>query len=81
MTQLLPIWALEGGTQPLLQRLADGESRKEIASQTEDDLANRWEDIVLAFMHNPDQLDMNGMTLQQVADERGCTGVEAALVR
>ena len=79
LTQLLPIWALEGGTQPLLQRLADKESRKEIASQTEGNLANRWEDIVLASMNNPDQLDMNGMTLQQVADQRGCTGVEAAL--
>ena len=79
LTQVLPIWCMEGGTEQLLSRLRDAESRKRIAADTEDDMSNGWEDILLANMDNPEQQGLVGKTVQDVAYERGCAGVEAAL--
>ena len=45
LTQLLPIWSQEGGTEKLLQRLGEQDTRQRIAADTEGDLANRWQDI------------------------------------
>ncbi len=79
LTQLLPIWSLEGGTPRLLQRFAEEDIRKQIATETEGYMANTWEDILVASLPDPDQQDLIGKTIQQVADARGCPGVDAAL--
>jgi len=79
LTQILPIWAMEGGTPALLERLADAGTRAEIARQTEDNMSNRWEDILIASVSNQELLELNGRTVQQVADDRGCSGVDAAI--
>ena len=79
ITQLLPLWCMEGGTEQLMSRLRDAESRKRIADETDGGMSNTWEDILLANLENPDQQDIIGKTVQEVADERGCTAVEAAL--
>ena len=79
LTQLLPTWSLEGGTGQLLERLARQDTRQRIIAETEGDMANTWEDILLASLTNPAQKDLVGKTVQQVADERGCPGVEAAV--
>ena len=79
LTPVLPIWCMEGGTEHLMSRLTDAESRKRIATDTEADMANTWADILLASMDNPELQGLIGKTVQDVADERGCPGVEAAL--
>ena len=79
LTQLLPIWSLEGGTRYLLQRLRDPDTRQRIAAETESGMANRWQDVLLATMTHPDQADLVGKTVQDIADERGCSGLAAAL--
>ena len=77
MTQLLPIWSMEGGTQALMQRLADEQTRAPIADETEADMSNDWTDILIAAVPGRDELV--GRTVQDVADERGIAGVQAAL--
>ena len=79
LTQLLPVWAMAGGTAGLLEKLEDVATSRQIATQTEGYMSNRWEDILLASVSNPDQVHLNGKTVQQLADDRGCDGVEAAL--
>ena len=79
LTQILPIWSQEGGSEKLLQRLREQDTYQQIAAETEGDLANRWQDIYLASMTNPDQQDLVGKTIQQIADDRGCSGIAAAL--
>ncbi len=79
LTQALPVWCLEGGTGQLLKRLTEEDSRQLIAAETEGGMSNAWEDIMLSTLANPGQQELVGRTVQQVADERGCTGVEAAL--
>ena len=79
LTQILPVWCMEGSTEQLVQRLIEDDSRRRIAAETVDDMANGWEDIMLSTLANPDQQELVGRTIQQVADERGCPGVETAL--
>ena len=79
LTQLLPIWSMDGGTEQLLHRLADQDTRQRIAAETEGYMANGWEDILLGTLINPDQQDLVGQTIQAVADARGYPGVETAL--
>ena len=79
LSQLLPLWCMEGGTQQTMSRLRDAQSRKRIADETDGGMSNSWKDILLANLENPDQQDLIGKTVQEVADERGCAAVEAAL--
>ena len=79
MTQLLPLWCMEGATEQLMSRLRDADSRRQIAADTDGDMSNDWEDILLASLSSPDHQELTGKTVQDVADERGCAGVEAAL--
>ena len=76
LTQALPTWALEGGTASLLGRLSDPATRARIADETEAGMSNTWADVVIAG-GLPEAVI--GKTVQQVADERGCSGIDAAL--
>ena len=76
LTQALPTWALEGGTESLLGRLSDPATRARIAEETEAGMSNTWADVVIAG-GLPEAVI--GKTIQQVADERGCSGIDAAL--
>ena len=79
ITQLLPIWCMEGGTEQLMSRLRDKETRERIATETEGGMANDWEDVMLSTLDNRDQQDIIGKTVKDVAEQRGCAPVEAAL--
>jgi len=70
---------MEGGKEELMSRLREPESRRQIAAETDGYMSNGWEDIMLANLANSDQQDLVGNRVQDVADERGCAGVEAAL--
>ena len=77
LTQMLPTWALEGGTGRLLERLADADTRERIAAATEGDMGNGWEDILIASV--PGREELSGRTVREVADGRGASGVQTAL--
>ncbi len=79
LTQTLPIWALEGGTDRLLERLSDRDTRARIADETEADMANGWENILMASVRGRGQQSLVGRTIQELAQERGRSGVETAL--
>jgi N-acyl-D-aspartate/D-glutamate deacylase len=48
LTQLLPRWALEGGTTRLLERLAERATRSRIGAEIEHNRLQDWHDILLA---------------------------------
>jgi hypothetical protein len=41
---------LAGGTAPLLSRLGDPQTRRRIAAETEADMSNTWDDILVAWV-------------------------------
>jgi len=79
LTQCLPTWALDGGTEELVARLSQCETRSDIAKETEVGMANTWEDIVVCSVLNPEDQPLIGVPVQRIANEWGCSGVDAAL--
>ncbi len=77
LTQLLPLWAMEGGAAALLERLADDELRARIADEAEGYMSNDWSGILIGAVEGKDELV--GKTVQDIADERGIAGVQAAI--
>lgn len=77
ITQLLPLWCMEGGAGGLLERLADAELRPRIAAETEENMSNDWQDILIGAVEGKDELV--GKTVQDVADQRGIAGAQAAI--
>lgn len=79
LTQMLPTWALAGGTEALLNRLADPVERKRIAKETEADMANTWNDIIIASVGKQENKGNVSRPIQEIAEERGGSGIETAL--
>ena len=87
MTALLPYWSMEGGTDGLLGRLrapGDREAiRREVLSGTES-WENRavtigWENIVLSSARQPKNRDSEGLSLEEIARDRGQEPVDVLL--
>lgn len=86
LTALLPAWALEGGAAKVLARVTDADTRARIIADCEAGLPG-WENIYGAC--GPERIfiaqageqrdDAIGKTLAQLADERRCHPLEAAL--
>lgn len=82
---LLPDWALEGGIEAMLKRLADPETRARITGEVEggrggpeDFKANvGWNDMMIAYA--PSRRDAEGRRLSEVAQAWGLTPAEAVL--
>jgi N-acyl-D-amino-acid deacylase len=67
ITQLLPAWALEGGTPSMLARLQDPATRRQIQR----DLAQKdigWERIYISTVQQTQHKVLEGMNMLQVAD-------------
>ncbi len=82
LTAVLPNWANEGGVGPLLERLADEEVRKRmrdamLAGGTGLPEARRWDQTLISFC--PRQPELEGLTIAQVAEERGAHAVDMVL--
>lgn len=67
MTQLLPQWALEGGTSALLARLADLEERGRIEAGMITTLANEWSELLVSAVATPANAHLVGKTLEEIA--------------
>lgn len=79
LTQWLPAWALDGGTEALLERLRDAATRARIAEATENGRAQEWSDITVSGVGSAKNYPLVGQTIAEVAETRGVSGVDAAL--
>lgn len=70
----LPDWAHEGGTEKLLERLRDPESRRRIA-EMEGRLERDWNAVMIAFAKKHPQYE--GKTIMEVAKMEGKEPIEA----
>ncbi len=83
LTQLLPSWSLEGGIPSLLQRLSAAADCDRIAMETDDNMANTWDDIVICKA-GPDGAEaVAGKSVARIAAEldRGAAQVALDLLR
>jgi dihydroorotase/N-acyl-D-amino-acid deacylase len=79
MTQLLPQWALEGGTARLVERLGDPGERRRIAAGTRAQVANQWSDIVITAVQSSANQDLVGSTIEAAAQGRSADPVETIM--
>ena len=66
---LLPKWAHDGGTQALLERLADEETREEVKAGIETDKWSTWDDVLITRVRNSDLQGAQGKTIAEIAAE------------
>lgn len=86
LTALLPAWALAGGAAKVLARVADADTRARIVADCEGGLPG-WENIYAACgperifiaQAGPERAETIGRTLADIADERGCHPMVAAM--
>lgn len=86
LTALLPAWALAGGAAKVLARVADADTRARIVNDCEAGLPG-WENLYVAC--GPERIfiaqagaaraETVGRTLAEIAEERGCHPMVAAL--
>jgi dihydroorotase/N-acyl-D-amino-acid deacylase len=76
MTQLLPQSALEGGIDALLARLADPDSRRDIAQQAVKTIANTWDETFVSAVSSEENADCVGKSVEEIATARGIEPME-----
>lgn len=79
LSQLLPQSALEGGAPALIGRLLDPGTRREIARSVEDGMAQAWADILISGTRTQVNANLVGLTVADIAAQRGTAPVEAVL--
>jgi len=79
LTQLLPQWVLEGGTQGMLTRLSSAANRARIAAETSSFHQDRWSDIYITSVAFPKNSGLEGQNIATIAQARGCDPVEVVL--
>jgi dihydroorotase/N-acyl-D-amino-acid deacylase len=79
LTQLLPQSALDGGTGAMLGRLTNAATRREIAKETEDHLAQAWEDILISGVRTAANQALIGRTVAEIATLRGVRPVDVVI--
>jgi N-acyl-D-amino-acid deacylase len=76
---LFPRWALEGGREPTLRRLADAATRARIRAEIADAFTKRSDakgTVIARFVPEP---RYEGMSLAAIAEAAGCDPAEAAI--
>jgi dihydroorotase/N-acyl-D-amino-acid deacylase len=79
LTQALPAWALEGGLDALLARLADPVVRPRLAAETDAGLPLDWDEFTISAVGSQANQDLVGMSIVAIARQRGKPPVETAL--
>jgi N-acyl-D-amino-acid deacylase len=75
LVQLLPQWCQIGGIPELLNRVASPATRNRIARETDDQMSNTWDDIVVC----DENKSLAGKSIAFIAAERGANSSETAL--
>lgn len=71
LLQFLPKWCQDGGATGLLRELADPAKFDRIAKETEEGLANTWDDIIICGLKHLGARSLIGKSIQRVAEDRG----------
>jgi dihydroorotase/N-acyl-D-amino-acid deacylase len=79
LTQWLPQWVLDGGTEALLARLRDTATRSKIREESERNRAQEWTDITISGIGSARNEHLIGKNLAEAAAARGAEPVDAAL--
>src|SRR5690349_17445754 len=79
LTQLLPQWALDGGTAAMLARLADAGERKRMAEHMRSNVAQSWSDILITSAKSARNRHLVGKRLAAIAEERGRDPIDATM--
>jgi len=79
LTQWLPQWALDGGTETMLERFRDGATRTRIISEMLAMLAQEWTDLYVSAVGGPANQRLVGRHLSAIAEERGREPAELVL--
>ena len=79
LTQLLPQWALDGGTAAMLGRLRDAGQRAGIAAEVGKRPADSWGDVLITGVQTEGNRDVVGCTVAEIALQRGAGPVDTVL--
>jgi N-acyl-D-amino-acid deacylase len=79
LTQVLPQWVLDGGTEALMRRLTNDETRKRIAAEANAELAQGWENIIISAVGSSQNASAVGRNLADIGETRGREPVQAAM--
>jgi dihydroorotase/N-acyl-D-amino-acid deacylase len=77
MSQLLPQTALAGGVEALLERLADKATRAQIARETQQSIANDWDELLVSAVGSSKNAHCVGESLKKIGKDRGVDPMEA----
>lgn len=73
LSSLLPVWAHEGGTERMLERLRDREARTRMVADMREDGRGRgwgWNNILVTSVSTQGNKRFEGKTLQEIAESR-----------
>ncbi len=79
LTQWLPQWALDGGTEKLLDRLVDPSIRKGLLEEVEQLRAQLWTDITISAVATEANENLVGMNIAEIAEQRRTDPAETVL--
>ncbi len=64
-------WAFEGGTEAMLQRLRDPETRARIKKELDEDWSGRWQNLMVSYTACGKDTWMSGMRIPDIAKKLG----------
>jgi N-acyl-D-amino-acid deacylase len=73
LTQLLPQWALEDGTEALLTRLQVADTKNKILDAMHSSDPKLWSDVTISSVEAPRNTELVGKTVDKIAEERNQT--------
>lgn len=79
LTQYIPQWTLDGGTDALLKRLKDPQTRSRIIQELRGAAGKQWSDVTISSVESAANANVVGKTVQQIADERGIDADNCAI--
>ena len=81
LTNMFPVWALDGGGEPFLKRLEDPATAARIKTESEDKAAliGGWHNVQLSNLEAPGDSDAIGKRLDDWGKSRGLAPYEAAM--
>lgn len=73
LDQTMPLWSHSGGIEAFLERLKNPKLREKIKKETMDGidgLPQKWENIVISSVKNPQNKNIIGLSIEQIAKKR-----------
>lgn len=79
LSQILPLWAFEGGAEAMLKRLKDPSQRQLILEALKGDKSLEWDKLVIASVASDDYRTFQGKTVAEVSKQIGMSPPETVL--